>query len=212
MNIGIILSGGTGTRFGSNLPKQYHTINNKQIISFAIDAFKQSKKTDKIIIVAGANYVKELKNKYALTTIEGGNTRNITVDNAINYIGKNLPETKKVIFADSVRPMISSNYIDRIFDLLDSYDGVITAPRITDSLYRSGQGIVNRDNYRLIQTPEGFKMDILSNFDRESDATAIVKQFERYNIFYSDELTNNFKVTYPEDLLIVKVLLGEKND
>lgn len=212
MNVGIILSGGTGTRFGSNLPKQYHTINNKEIISFVIDAFKQSKKTDKIIIVAAASYVKELENKYSLTTIEGGNTRNITVGNAISYIVKKYPETKKVIFADSVRPMISSDYIDRIFDLLDSYDGVITAPKITDSLYKSGCGIVNRDNYRLIQTPEAFKMSILVNFDRESDATAIVKQFERYNIFYFDEIENNIKVTYPEDLLIIKVLLGEKND
>ena len=75
-----------------------------------------------------------------------------------------------------------------------------------------GKGIVDRDNYRLIQTPEAFRMQLLEKFDKESQATAIVKQFEGNNIFYCEELLNNLKITYQKDLKIAKALLEEKND
>ena len=42
MNIGIVLAGGTGRRFGGNMPKQYQTINGKEVIAYVIDAFRQN--------------------------------------------------------------------------------------------------------------------------------------------------------------------------
>lgn len=40
-NIGIILSGGVGNRFGATIPKQYQLINGKQVIAYVVDAFKK---------------------------------------------------------------------------------------------------------------------------------------------------------------------------
>jgi len=51
-NIGVILAGGVGSRFGSNIPKQYQKIGGKEIISYVIDAFKKSRLTDNIVIVS----------------------------------------------------------------------------------------------------------------------------------------------------------------
>lgn len=212
MNIGVILAGGSGIRFGANIPKQYQKVNNKEIISFVISAFKKSLLTDKIIVVSGINYLTKIEETYGVTAIEGGNNRNTTVYNAITYIKSFIPNASKIVFADSVRPMITPEYIDRVFGLLDSYDGVITVAKITDSLHLIGQGIVDREKYWLIQTPEAFRMQILSEFDPNSKATAIVNQFEKRNIYYCDELNNNFKITYPQDLKIVKALLGEDYD
>ncbi|MBQ8794564.1 MAG: NTP transferase domain-containing protein, partial [Clostridia bacterium] len=44
MNIGIILAGGIGSRFGADKPKQYCKILGKEMILYSIDAFKNAKK------------------------------------------------------------------------------------------------------------------------------------------------------------------------
>lgn len=212
MNVGIILAGGSGLRFGSSTPKQYQKLNGKEVVSFVIDAFKKSNYTDRLLVVSAAEYIHKIEDSYGITAIQGGNSRNSTIYNGIMYVKNNIPTASKVIFADSVRPLLTSKYIDRVFELLDYYDGVITVEKITDSLHLIGKGIVDRDNYRLIQTPEAFRMQLLEKFDKESQATAIVKQFEGNNIFYCEELLNNLKITYQKDLKIAKALLEEKND
>jgi len=58
-NIAIILAGGSGNRFASNLPKQFLTINNKTILEYSIEAFENSNLIDDIIIVANPNYFQE---------------------------------------------------------------------------------------------------------------------------------------------------------
>lgn len=69
MNIGVILAGGSGVRFGSRIPKQYQEINNKEVISYVIESFKRSTKTDIIIGVANNEYVDYIHKIYGITTI-----------------------------------------------------------------------------------------------------------------------------------------------
>ena len=206
-NIGIILAGGVGSRFGSDIPKQYQLINGKEVISYVIDAFRKSSLTDKIIIVAGEKYVDSLQNKYGITTIKGGAVRNETVYNALHFIRENYPNCDKVIFADSARPMLTSQYIDKVFGLLDEYDSVITVAQITDSLAYRDEGLVDRNDYKLIQTPESFKLTALDGFNADNPSTAIMQQCKSKNIFYCDDLKYNLKITYPKDILIASALL-----
>ena len=51
MNVVMIMAGGVGNRFGSNIPKQYIRLNGKPIIDYVIENVKKSKSTDKILIV-----------------------------------------------------------------------------------------------------------------------------------------------------------------
>ena len=207
MNIGIILAGGIGSRFGSEVPKQYQLINGREVISYVIDAFKKSSLTNEIIIVASEEYVDRLYNKYGITTIKGGSVRNETVFNAICFVKEHYGEDSKIIFADSARPMLTAEYIDEVYNLLDRYDSVITVAKITDSLFELGNALVNRENYRLIQTPEAFRISVLEGFNKESASTAILEQCKSNNICFCDKLKNNFKITYPQDLVVAIALL-----
>ncbi|MFA6866086.1 MAG: 2-C-methyl-D-erythritol 4-phosphate cytidylyltransferase [Clostridia bacterium] len=207
MNIGVVLAGGKGNRFGSDIPKQYLKVNDNEVISYSINAFKKSKTTTAIIVVANPEYVSHIIDTYKIPCIEGGNTRNITINNALEFIKNNYHDCDKIIFADSARPLLTPQYIDTVDALLDTFDGVITIAKITDSLGQKGIGFINRDNYYLIQTPEAFRLDALKDFKADSDATAIVQQVPSTNINYCDKLGYNFKITYPNDLKIAEVLL-----
>lgn len=210
MNIGVILAGGVGNRFGSSTPKQYNLINGKQVISYVVDAFRKSKQTDAVIIVAAKPYLQDLADRYHVPTVEGGVERNETVYNALQYIRTNYPACTKVIFADSARPMLTPVYIDRVYSLLDEHAAVITTAKITDSLAYLDTGLVPREDYRLIQTPEAFRFATLDGFDPGDASTAIMQQCNSNDIYYCDELSYNFKITYPRDLKIAQVLLEEE--
>ncbi|MGN1105364.1 MAG: 2-C-methyl-D-erythritol 4-phosphate cytidylyltransferase [Huintestinicola sp.] len=201
-NIGVILSGGKGLRAGGNIPKQYQSVNGRMIIEYVAEAFRNSKETDLIIIAADKAY-HSLLDPLQCECIEGGKERNDTVRNVLDHIKEKYPKCEKVLFHDSARPMIISEYIDECFTLLDEHYGVITTSRITDSLGKVNSGPVERSDYYLIQTPEAFRFNILEkNFSSSSEWTAIVQQLpEDTDIFRNFNLTKNMKITYPEDFM-----------
>lgn len=207
-NIGVILSAGKGVRAGANLPKQYVKVNGKMIVEYVIEAFKQSLETDIILIVAEESRKKEL-DTFDCAFVTGGVERNDTVQNVIDYVKKNYPEREKILFHDSARPMITAQYIDECFRLLDSHESVITTAHITDSLGKKESEAVDRSNYYLIQTPEAFQFDVLeSYFRRDSKWTAIVQQLPKEaSVYLNYNLARNIKITYPEDFEYFRLMI-----
>jgi 2-C-methyl-D-erythritol 4-phosphate cytidylyltransferase len=207
INVGIILSAGTGSRFKSNIPKQYVELNGKEIISYSINAFNQSKLTDFFFLVVGEKEYEsgEVENKYGIKCIKGGGSRNQSLFNALKYIGKKIPNCKNILIHEAARPLITSNIIDQYFNELEEYDAVVTTAYITDSLGKLGANFVDRSEYYLIQAPEAFNFKLLFNhFSADSTITATVQQLPA-NIHIKNNygFNPNFKITYPEDLFIL---------
>lgn len=204
--IGVILASGIGNRFGSDVPKQFYKVDDKMIISFVVESLKNSR-IDDIVVVCGNEYYRSMiEEMYNLKAILGGNTRNESVNNALEYSRKN--GFDNIIFCDSVRPNLKSEYVNECIDLLNDYDAVITTQKITDSLGSIGKVNLNRENYFLIQTPECFKIKALDNFDINSSCTAIVQQLdESCKVYNNFNLKNNIKITYKEDIRVLKSIL-----
>ncbi len=93
-NIGIILSGGIGARFGGEKPKQYYELLGKEVIWYTIEAFRNSRLLDDFFCVVDENEYKlgHLKNDYGINVIPGGKTRNWSFKNALDYIKEMYPE------------------------------------------------------------------------------------------------------------------------
>lgn len=208
---GLILAGGIGARVGSNVPKQYMKINGKEAVSYAINTFRHSQLGENFILVCNeAEFLnRHIAEKYGVTCIQGGTTRNESIGNGIDYIAKNYPQTKKVIIHDAVRPFIQSDLINFYFEKLENYDAVITAGQITDSLSYKNNTPVNREEYYLIQTPEAFRFPLLQKyFDKNSFTTTALHQFpETARVYKYFDQRYNLKITYPEDILIAEQFL-----
>ena len=180
MNIVAILANGVGTRFGSNVPKQFHKVNGKMVIEYVIESILQAKNIYKLIIAtnieANSVYLADICKTNDIDLIEGGSTRNRTLKNVIDYIDLEY-DCQKLIVCDAVRPMISGKLIDKYFDLLEGKSAVVTAQKITDSLGCYKFQKVNREDYYLMQSPEGFNFkELCDNFDSESDLTEVTQQ------------------------------------
>jgi 2-C-methyl-D-erythritol 4-phosphate cytidylyltransferase len=209
MNVAIILSGGSSNRFGGDLPKQYHKICGKQVLAYSVEMLKSAKSVDRIIITAAGDYIDELKRVYNTDVITGGKTRNESLRKTLDYISENIKTCKKLFINEAARPFVTSELVNKYFDLLDGYDSVITAQCITDSLGQNGIHITDRSEYYLVQAPEAFKFDLLErHFNANSDITATNQQMPRGSSLYKNyEFHNNLKITYSYDLLIAEHLM-----
>ena len=208
--IGVVLSAGVGARFKNDLPKQYHILNGKTVISYVIDTLRKSSQVDDILVMCGDEYYcQKVAKEYDVKTLIGGATRNMTVKNALNYITES-GEYNKVLFLDSARPNQKVDYIDGCVELLDEYDCVITTQYITDSLGSYKESFVDRKEYYLIQTPECFKVEALKDFDENSTCTAIVQQLDETSKIYCNyNLLNNIKITYENDIALASIIMKD---
>lgn len=223
--IAIILAGGSGVRFNSKLPKQFHVVKEKTILEYTLDAFMRHSGICSIIVTLPAIYLKngyseKLMNKYNKLQhcVLGGSTRLSSASNALNV----LDETEaNILVHDGTRPFVSEGTISRCIKALDKYNAVYPALPLVDSIIRIENKTVtipNRDLYLKGQTPQGFSLPLL----RQAHALALehpvllaeikndcglINHFGLADIAIVDGNHNNIKITYPEDMLLFDLLV-----
>ena len=135
MNIGVILAAGDSKRFGGYMHKQYLKLNGVEVVGYSIRAMKACDDIDEILLVVDEEEFASqyIANKYQVKCIRGGGTRNVSIRNAIDYIKQNYV-CNKVIFHESVRPLVNSSKFSDILRQLNDYDAVVTADEIIDAL------------------------------------------------------------------------------
>lgn len=200
-NIIMITAGGVGARFGSSVPKQYVEVNGRQVISYVIDACKRSQEADAILVVAHPSYHEELQAAYGIDIAGSGEELNVTKRNGLDYIREH-SACEKLVVVDAVRPTVTPEVLDSFFRRLDDYDAVACARKITDSLGRYGEWVVNREEYYTLSAPEGFRFSLIDkHFRAQSPLTESIQQLPPTSKVYLDFSVPYFdKLTYPEDL------------
>lgn len=211
MNVGVVLSGGSGTRFDPELPKQYWMLRGRMVISYSIDAFQKSRLTDVCIVVVASEFCEAcpFPRDASLCLVPGGETRTASVKAALDHIAKVFPDCQKVIIHDAARPFLTPAIVDELFEALDEYDAVVTTKKIVDSLGSRQNWFEDREDYFLIQAPEAFRFPgIYRSFDADSPTTAGVQQLpEVSRILRYETFSNNLKITYAEDLILAESLM-----
>lgn len=210
--VGIILAGGVGARFGGSTPKQYNLLNNREIISYSIEAFKSAKRVDDFIVVLDEKQFLEgrISIQYDVKTIQGGATRNHSLKNALDYIKKNYHNCSRIVENNAACPLVTSEVLDELVSLLDKNDYVQCTYRITDALGSYKDGIVNREDYYLIQSPNAYNFKLLfDSFDPNNPnahpAVQLPKDAKGYNYF---GFIPNIKITYPHDILVIEAIMN----
>lgn len=230
-----ILAGGIGSRMGNiEKPKQYMFLGNKPVIIHTIEKFYINHDFEKIIVLCPKqwiNHTKDLITKLIdetdrIIVIEGGNTRNETIMNSINYIEKNynITEDSIIVTHDSVRPFVTHRILEENIKYALEYDACDTVIPATDTIVQSENGefidsIPDRTAMFQGQTPQSFKIlklkelyDRLTN-DERSILTDAAKIFtlNNENVYLVEGDVTNIKITYPYDLKVANTMLKENN-
>lgn len=229
---GVILAGGKGSRMGNvEKPKQFMELGGKPILVHTVEKFVIQPGFDEIIVLSPKqwlNHTQDILRKYIpgvdkIRVIAGGDTRNETIMNAIDYIEKQFGLTDETIIVthDSVRPFISHRILEENIQAAMEYGACDTVVPATDTIVCSENGeiisdIPDRSQMYQGQTPQSFKAKklkelyvSLSEKEKEilTDACKImVLKGEKVQLIEGEVC--NIKITYPYDMKVAEALLG----
>ena len=207
-NLAIILSGGTGTRFDTKLPKQFHRLNDKYIIEISVNKFLETKLFQKIVVVSSLEYfdlTKKILNFKNVEIVLGGKTRQGSAYNALRESKKY--KIENVLIHDAARPLVSISLIKKITKGIQRLKCLVPSINVNDSLRKVDRQYkdINRENVKIIQTPQAFKfIEIMKAHEKfkydnlTDDSIILAKKGIKINQI-KGELTN-FKITTKDDL------------
>jgi len=217
----IFVAGGTGTRMGSPLPKQFLTLNNTPILIHTLRNFFSFNRNFEMIVVMHHDYIsfwKELclqfENVPEHTVVAGGEERFHSVKNGIEAVSS---DVKHIAIHDAVRPLVSHETLTRCFNTLNEHNAVVPAIPINDSI-REVHGILNksvdRSLYKRIQTPQCFESMVLKEayskpFSPLFTDDASVVEAIGHSVFLVEGNLENIKITSPIDLIVGESLTAK---
>jgi len=215
----IIVGGGSGSRMHSEIPKQFMLISGRPVLMHTIEAFHSSEYNPEIIVVLNVEFHQYWENLCVLYNfsiphllVKGGTHRFDSVKNGIRAI----KEKAIIAIHDAVRPLLSSQLIDRSFQEAEQSGNAVAAIKSRDSVrHQIGTNSIplNREEIYLIQTPQTFSSDILKKaykqkFRNEFTDDASVAERAGIRINLIDGENRNFKITFPEDIRIAELYLN----
>ena len=217
----IIVAGGTGTRMGGVLPKQFMLLKDKPVLYYTLKSFLESYPDMEVILVLPADFTdmgQEIIDAYfdkdRIRITAGGDTRFQSVKNGLALV-----QTESIIFVhDGVRCMVSKELIRRCYEEAVSTGTAIPAIVSKDSIrLRTEEGSVafDRNKVMLVQTPQTFHSKLLlpafqiDYKDKFTDEATVAEAFG-IKVSLVEGETNNIKITSPVDLLVAEKILKEK--
>jgi 2-C-methyl-D-erythritol 4-phosphate cytidylyltransferase len=214
----IIVAGGKGKRMHSETPKQFLTVAGKPILMHTIRKFSGFSKELTINLVLPSPFIDFWNSLCKLfdfhlphNVIEGGESRFFSVKNGLY----NIADHSLVAIHDGVRPLVSHETIQRVFQVAGDKGNAVPVIKINESIRQlddEDSHPVDRKRYRLIQTPQCFQSEILlKGYDQDycedftDDATVVEALGIKINLVEGN--FENIKITRPADLKIAESFL-----
>ena len=223
MTVAVLLAGGSGSRFGGEQPKQFLVVAGKSILAHTIDVFESHPLIDEIAIVTRADSMEETQRivteggyQKVKRFLIGGRERYHSSLAAINAY---TDDDTRLLIHDAVRPLVSHRIISDCIRALDQYEAVDVAVPATDTIIRVDEHdcIVEtppRAMLRNVQTPQGFLRGTISRayeiglrdpaFVTTDDCGVVHHYLPDTPIYVVRGEVTNIKITYPEDLMMLK--------
>jgi 2-C-methyl-D-erythritol 4-phosphate cytidylyltransferase len=222
----IISGGGAGTRFGDELPKQFHLLPRRStrqpVMIYTAKQFESHPAVTDIVLSVPSEYIAQTKRlvrrfrlKKVIGVVAGGQSRRDSVRNALWSIAQNPPGA--VLIHDAVRPFIPGSLIDRVVERLNRNNAVVPVIEPRDTVRRKGKRqllgrLEDRHCLLMIQTPQGFRWDVImrvlpkwnQNTSATDDASIVIEN--GIKVAYVEGSSYNFKITTPEDMVIARAI------
>ena len=214
----IIVAGGKGLRMGSDLPKQFLPVGGKPVLMHTLEVFRKYDAAIQLILVLPReqqNFWKQLCREHDFDVehrvVDGGETRFDSVKNGLALV--QAPELVGV--HDGVRPFVSVEVIRRCYDLAEQHKAVIPVVDVVETLRHLtevGSETVSRNDYKLVQTPQVFDVELLKQaYEQEftpffTDDASVVEAMG-VPVHLAAGNRENIKITTPFDLKVGSALL-----
>jgi ribitol-5-phosphate 2-dehydrogenase (NADP+) / D-ribitol-5-phosphate cytidylyltransferase len=227
--VAAVLAGGSGRRFGTEVPKQLLAVGGSTVIEHSVAAFEQAAAVDEIVVVAPPGIIREVAALLAGTgfrkvsqVIEGGQRRPDSAQQAIRAVSSGDPDGEcDLLLHDAARPLVDQATIAACVAALAEHQAVgVTIPS-SDTVVTVEDGLItqvpSRDTIHRCQTPQGFRLSVIRRayelaaadpgFTATDDCGVVLRYLPGVPVAVVPGSSRNIKITYPGDIEIAEILL-----
>jgi len=222
MNTAIIVAAGSGSRFGSETPKQFANLHGKPVIIHTIERFEACDSIDEIVLVLSASGAEKFQNsKFKIQNsklqrvVVGGSTRTESVRNGLDAVD---PATDIVAVHDGARPLVSIDEIAQTVAKAAETGAACLVAEVTDTIKEIDvefiSGTIDRNKLRRALTPQAFRYGVLKRAfdgvdlnDSVTDECYLVERLG-VKISFVEGSGRNIKITKPEDLVFAESIIA----
>ncbi len=208
----VVVAGGSGSRFGGPLPKQYIALGGRRVLDWSLEAMQRSA-PGRVILVVPADRADD-KEPGATLVVAGGDTRSQSVRNGLAVVPT---DADVVLVHDAARPLVPTIVVEALLAALaGGADAAVPGIALTDTVKRVVHGFVAetlpRDELVAVQTPQAFRVAALRNAhqsgaDATDDAALVEASGGRVAVVAGSAVLR--KVTSAEDIEVLEQFIAQ---
>jgi 2-C-methyl-D-erythritol 4-phosphate cytidylyltransferase len=219
----IVVAAGRGERFGGALPKALMPLAGAPLVRYAVTMLRRVDGLRCVVVSAPPDRLDEVRALVAgepeVVVVAGGATRRDSVAAALAALD---PSVDVVLVHDAARPLTPVDVAERVLAAVrGGADAVIPVVAVTDTVKTVDRDrlvvrTVDRSSLAAVQTPQGFRRDLLTRAHAagDADATDDASLVERLGVpvLTVPGSADAFKVTTQEDLERAEALLAHRGE
>jgi 2-C-methyl-D-erythritol 4-phosphate cytidylyltransferase len=234
MNVAVIIAGGSGSRMGQDIPKQFINVYDKPVLIYTLEGFQKHPEIDAIEVVCIDGwhdlvwaYAKQFNITKLKWVISGGSTGQESIRNGVYNLEDKCKEGDTVIIHDGIRPLVDNEVLSDIIIKCKKYGNAVTSMPYNEQIFVIDDEIstveyIPRETLRRVATPQAYefkKLDAAYHeaFEKEIGIygssytnTMMVELGER--LYFAAGSDKNIKLTTKDDLEMFKAYLKADKD
>lgn len=234
MNIAIIIAGGSGSRMGQDIPKQFINVYDKPILIYTLEGFQKHPLIDAIEVVCIEGwqdvlwaYSKQFNIDKLKWVVEGGDFGQESIRNGVYNLEGKIDNDDIVVIHDGIRPLVDETVLTDVIMKCKKYGNAVTSLPYNEQIFvvddeKSTTKYIPRETLRRVSTPQAYKFAKLDEkyheaFEKEIGIygshytnTMMVELGER--LYFANGSDKNIKLTTKDDLEMFKAYLKTDKD
>lgn len=235
-NVAIIIAGGSGSRMGQDIPKQFINVYDKPILVYTLESFQRHPQVDAIEVVCIDGwhdilwaYAKQFNINKLKWVISGGKSGQESIRNGVFNLEGKINADDNVIIHDGIRPLVEPSVLTDVISKCSQYGNAVTSMPYNEQIFVVNESdetttarFIPRETLRRVSTPQAYKFDLLDSKYHEAFEKGIGIYGSHYTntmmvelgvtLYFALGSDKNIKLTTKEDLEMFKAYLKADKD
>lgn len=234
MNIAIVIAGGSGSRMGQDIPKQFINVYDKPVLIYTLESFQRHPLIDAVELVcidgwhdAVWAYARQFNINKLKWIISGGKTGQESIRNGVYNLEGTCAPSDIVIIHDGIRPLVDETVLTDVIQKCKKYGNAVTSMPYNEQIFVMDNDIsttkyIPRETLRRVSTPQAYEFKLLNEkyheaFEKEigiygSSYTNTMMVELGVRLYFAAGSDKNIKLTTKDDLEMFKAYLKSDKD
>ena len=235
-NIAIIIAGGSGSRMGQNIPKQFINVYDKPVLIYTLEGFQRHPMIDAIEVVCIEGWEKVLQayaNQFNISKLQwitvGGDSAQESIRNGVYNLEGKVNDDDIIIIHDGIRPMIDDSVLTDVIEKAEKYGNAVTSMPYNEQIFvvdkddeNTTTQFIPRETIRRVSTPQAYRYNLLNTKYHEAYTKNIGIHGSHYantmmvelgvKLYFAKGSDKNIKLTTKDDLELFKGYMTKEED